>query len=250
MHRRRTNGTGRDGFSLVELLAIVVVIGVLAAFLLPVYARARQQAQLAPCVSNLQRIGQAMKLYLADHDGGLPVRMQSLTDARYIRDPQILLCPDDRTGNWGGIICEKGRDGRASTQALDRSLVSASETIPYSYVNLFQPDWFSGEPGGWPVWKRKLLLQVENGNPGVAVCQMHGRHSPGVGFPPNTIDYDGLVLQLRLDGSVVTKHIFWQVERELPWGSKTTTANPTRLFSETYHQAVLRALSGGKKLPE
>jgi prepilin-type N-terminal cleavage/methylation domain-containing protein len=250
MQHGQPDGNVRDGFTLVELLAIIVVLGVLAAFLLPVYARARQQAQLSPCLSNLQRIGQAMKLYLDDHDGGLPVRMQSLTDASYIRDPQILRCPEDPTGNWGGIICEKGRNAGSSTISLARSPVTARKSVRYSYVHLFQNDWFSGEPGGLPQWKWKLLRQVEAGNPGVAVCQVHGRHNGGVGFPPNTIDYDGLVLQLRLDGSVVTKHIFWEVERKWLSGVKETTADPARLFSEAYSEAVLRALRGGKAPPK
>lgn len=120
-----------------------------------------------------------------------------------------------------------------------------SEPIRYSYVHLFRHDWLSGEPGGWPQWKWKLLLQVEAGNPGVAVCQVHGRHNPGVGFDPSTLDYDGLVLQLRLDGSVTTKHTFWEVERDSLKGQKTITADPTRRCSNTYSEAMLRALRGG-----
>ena len=59
------------GFTLVELLTVVVVISLLAALLLPTLSRGRNQACRIGCLSNLREIGAAASLYMADYNGGL-----------------------------------------------------------------------------------------------------------------------------------------------------------------------------------
>jgi len=63
---------GRHGFTLVELLVVMAVLAVLAAFLLPVLARAREQARQSSCLSHLRQLGLAQGLYLQDWDGCFP----------------------------------------------------------------------------------------------------------------------------------------------------------------------------------
>jgi prepilin-type N-terminal cleavage/methylation domain-containing protein/prepilin-type processing-associated H-X9-DG protein len=63
----------RRGFTLVELLVVVAILGMLAALLLPVLAQARESARRAGCTSNLRQIGIALQAYADDHDGGYPV---------------------------------------------------------------------------------------------------------------------------------------------------------------------------------
>jgi len=53
-------GSGRRGFSLVELLVVVAIIGVLVALLLPAVQAARETARRARCASNLRQIGLAV----------------------------------------------------------------------------------------------------------------------------------------------------------------------------------------------
>jgi len=66
-----TNGP-RDGFTLLELLVCIAIIGVLAAILLPVSARARSAALSSSCASNLRQIGAALQLYAQDNNNLYP----------------------------------------------------------------------------------------------------------------------------------------------------------------------------------
>src|SRR5262245_55766415 len=54
------------GFTLVELLVVMAVLVLLAAFLLPVLARARDQVCQTTCLSNVRQITHAYHLYLQD----------------------------------------------------------------------------------------------------------------------------------------------------------------------------------------
>src|SRR6185436_21162252 len=59
------------GFTLVELLAVIATIGILAAILLPVLAKAKIKAQQTRCMSNLHQLGLAWGMYTIDNGGRL-----------------------------------------------------------------------------------------------------------------------------------------------------------------------------------
>jgi len=61
------------GFTLIELLVVIAIISMLAAILFPVFARARESARRASCLSNLKQIGLGMMMYVQDYDGRFPV---------------------------------------------------------------------------------------------------------------------------------------------------------------------------------
>ena len=60
--------TRRRGFTLIELLVVIAIIGILAAMVFPVFARARESARKAVCLSNVKNIALAYQLYLADYN--------------------------------------------------------------------------------------------------------------------------------------------------------------------------------------
>jgi len=60
------------GVSLVEVLMVVAVVGVLAGILTPVIFRARGQSRTSRCVANLQQLGRAFHLYVADWNDVYP----------------------------------------------------------------------------------------------------------------------------------------------------------------------------------
>ena len=62
---------GRQGFTLVELLAVVATIAILAALLLPILSRAKIKAQRTACFSNLHQLGVAWLMYPTDNNSVL-----------------------------------------------------------------------------------------------------------------------------------------------------------------------------------
>ena len=61
----------RCGFTLLELLAVIATISVLAALLLPVLSKAKIKAQQTRCQSNLRQLGTAWMMYHMDNNGRL-----------------------------------------------------------------------------------------------------------------------------------------------------------------------------------
>jgi prepilin-type N-terminal cleavage/methylation domain-containing protein/prepilin-type processing-associated H-X9-DG protein len=65
-------GTRRRGFTLIELLVVIAIIGILASMVFPVFARARESARKAVCLSNVKNVALAIQMYLADSNDTLP----------------------------------------------------------------------------------------------------------------------------------------------------------------------------------
>lgn len=69
----RSSSRNRTGFTLIELLVVIAIIAILAAFLFPVFARARARARQATCQSGMKQTSLALLSYMADYDGTIPL---------------------------------------------------------------------------------------------------------------------------------------------------------------------------------
>ena len=104
-------GLQRQGFTLVELLIVIAVIAVLAALLLPVLGKAKEQGRSTACLSNLRQIGVALQIYVHENNNRMPVMYDALLSTNgtpatnlatidlvltnHLGSPRILRCPSD-----------------------------------------------------------------------------------------------------------------------------------------------------------
>jgi prepilin-type N-terminal cleavage/methylation domain-containing protein/prepilin-type processing-associated H-X9-DG protein len=103
----------RRGFTLIEILVVLVIILVMAGILFPVLANAKKKANQVKCMTQLRQLSMAIQMYAGDHDevpplGGYDVvtpeqpgttpqqRVQwhdSIVQTGYLKSWDVLTCP-------------------------------------------------------------------------------------------------------------------------------------------------------------
>jgi prepilin-type N-terminal cleavage/methylation domain-containing protein len=99
MHPNSLSSSSRVGFSLIELLVTIGVVGILLSILLPVLASARRPAREIESLANLRSIGQTLELYLNTHQDLFPSLEPGVPYPVGIGGNPVLTIGDD-FGRW------------------------------------------------------------------------------------------------------------------------------------------------------
>jgi general secretion pathway protein G len=88
----RCNVLKRDGFTLIEILIVIVVIGILVGVLLPNFRGTQDEANIQRARSELRTLATALESYYIHNSNAFPGALSSLTSAT----PRIITrIPDD-----------------------------------------------------------------------------------------------------------------------------------------------------------
>jgi prepilin-type N-terminal cleavage/methylation domain-containing protein/prepilin-type processing-associated H-X9-DG protein len=134
------------GFTLIELLVVISIIALLIALLLPALARAREAAQTAACLSNIQQLGNAYKEYCTN---GMPqgflydVGQWPLEVAPYLGTPNTATPCGDGYNVWPG-----GATQTYLTTAMDKVLLCPFTLMPPGFTYTSNGTLTNG--GWWP----------------------------------------------------------------------------------------------------
>lgn len=71
----------RSGFTLMELLIVIAIIGILSGMLFPAMNYVREKARRSECMNNLRQWGAALQGYLDEHRGVFPSYEAKLSNA-------------------------------------------------------------------------------------------------------------------------------------------------------------------------
>ncbi len=101
------NRPATRAFTLIELIVVMAVIAILAAFAYPVYQRSVASGRAAACLVNLRQLSAGLNAYLNENDMKMPtlqigrdnvsqdVPVIDNTLDKYITDKRVFACPAD-----------------------------------------------------------------------------------------------------------------------------------------------------------
>ena len=104
----------RKAFTLVEILIVVVILGILAAIVIPQFTNATQDAQGGNIQSQLDTLNNQIELWKARHNGGLPGGGASMVGY----DWATMITADPLDPNSGGYLKAAPRNPACPTSGV------------------------------------------------------------------------------------------------------------------------------------
>jgi len=190
-------------FTLIELLTVVAIVAILASLVLTALSSAKKKSRIVICTSNLHQVSMAVNMYVDDTSDQPGVT--NLIDRNYLSSPKIVLCPEDKTSNWGLLL-------QSPPQPINSTNI-VGQTFSYMM-----------HPLSWDISLWHRLMHGPNWA-GISACQLHGLGNQQTSDAEN---YSGLLLRAQRDGAVVRRQAFpasWSLSG-LPNLPTSATNNP------------------------
>jgi prepilin-type N-terminal cleavage/methylation domain-containing protein len=100
----RMTSQSHRGFTLVEIMIVVAIIGLIAAIAVPNFVKARELSQKSACIENLRQIFTAKTAWYLEQNKGqndIPGNADLFGVTQYIR--QTPECPSGGTYDWQAV---------------------------------------------------------------------------------------------------------------------------------------------------
>jgi len=128
------------------------IIAILAAILFPVFAKAREKARQASCLSNLKQLGVAFHMYQQDYDSIGPQRDVGTSPSRfgwsrqvepYVKNSQMFICPSSQLKNTCFDNCIPTSYGYSFcwTRYADSTIKSPAELVIFADWRTYGVKW-------------------------------------------------------------------------------------------------------------
>ena len=145
----------RCGFTLIELMIVLAILGILIAIILPALSSARERGRQSACLSNLRQLGLAIAAYAQDSDQQFPLG----------GDPADLHSDSWRNYN-GGIYWAEARTLRPLTSVLqpytmDARIWHCPSDTGFSSVEGSERFPISAHPTSWDAYGSSYYYRTE-----------------------------------------------------------------------------------------
>jgi len=233
------------GFTLMEMMVVVLIIAILAGITAVAVNSAREKARQTDCMSNLRQLGTAIVTYRADNRGRNPPWLSNLYPT-YIDDKRVYVCRSDKARGRGDcrpadiprLQDSGGAEYNASvlndygsSQHGKNSDVEANSYLyefsaapsPWSVGNIVNPTWndykenqlaYGDKANGSTETRR---IPYSSSRMPIVRCYHHARYGKIRAYKRNadgsrsgSIEPSGITLNVAYAGNVIISPLWWE----------------------------------------